>query len=271
MKSTNTLTITDFYHRYNEDGRLYRGCGILEKIRTKEILSRYLHSNDLNIADIGGGTGEYAIWLKKMGNHVSLVDLSPKHIEIVKERCHIEGIELECALVGNAMETHLESESFDIVLMLGPLYHLINSEERIKCLQEGSRILKQGGVLICSAISRYATLMYGYQHGSINDPDFQSIVKQDLETGIHIDHSGKDFFTDAYFHTVHDLEEELSMAGFQILKSIGIEGPFWWFNDIESHCNDETKLHQMLQYIKMVESEKEIIGASNHLLVVARK
>ncbi len=219
---TDATAISDYYTRYNEKNRLNKREGILEKIRTKEIISRYLHRKNLNIADIGGGTGEYSVW-------------------------------------------------FDIVLMLGPLYHLINRGERIRSLKEGYRVLKKDGILICSAIGRYTVMMYGYIYDSIDDPKFQSIVEGVLSAGIHRNQNVTDFFTDSYFHRINNLEDEVQEAGLNILKSIGIEGPFWIFDDIEKHCNDTGKLNVMLKLIKMIESERDIIGASKHYIVVAKK
>jgi len=219
---TDATAISDYYTRYNEKNRLNKREGILEKIRTKEIISRYLHRKNLNIADIGGGTGEYSVW-------------------------------------------------FDIVLMLGPLYHLINRGERIRSLKEGYRVLKKDGILICSAIGRYTVMMYGYLYNSIDDPDFQLIVEKVLSGGIHRNANVTDFFTDSYFPRIHDLEDEVREAGLNILKSIGIEGPFWITDDIEKRCNDISKMNVMLKFIKMIESEQDIIGASKHYIVVAKK
>ena len=219
---TDAKAVSDYYTTHDEKNRLNKREGILEKIRTKEIISRYLHRKNLNIADIGGGTGEYSVW-------------------------------------------------FDIVLMLGPLYHLINRDERIRGLKEGYRILKEDGVLICSAIGRYTVMMYGYIYDSIDDPKFQSIVEGVLSAGIHRNQNVTDFFTDSYFHRINNLEDEVQEAGLNILKSIGIEGPFWIFDDIEKHCNDTGKLNVMLKLIKMIESERDIIGASKHYIVVAKK
>jgi ubiquinone/menaquinone biosynthesis C-methylase UbiE len=268
---TNTKLISDFYENYSEEERLHRRVGLLEKIRMKEIISRFLCTEDLNIADIGGGPGEYSIWLKKLGHKVSLIDLSPKHIEIAEKRSMREGVELDYVATGNALDTKLQSDTFDIVLILGPLYHLLSRDERILCIKEGHRILKTGGILLCSAISRYASLMYGYRYKTIDDIDFQLIVEKDLSTGIHQNLTDKEYFTDSYFHRIDELKDEVLNSGLKVLNTIGIEGPFWWFDDIENYCNNRSNLEIMLRYIKKVESENDIIGASNHLLVIAKK
>jgi len=268
---TDAEAISDYYTTHDEKNRLNKREGLLEKIRTKEIISRYLHRKNLNIADIGGGTGEYSIWLKKLGHRVTLIDLTPNHIKAALATCKSEGIELDYASTGNSLKTNLQSDQFDIVLMLGPLYHLINRDERIRSLKEGYRVLRDDGILICSAIGRYTVMMYGYLYNSIDDPDFQSIVEKVLSVGVHRNTNVTDFFTDSYFHRIHDLEDEVREAGLNILKSIGIEGPFWIIDTIEKLCLDPGKLNVMLKFIKMIESEKDIIGASKHYIVVAKK
>lgn len=268
---TDAKAVSDYYTTHDEKNRLNKREGILEKIRTKEIISRYLHRKNLNIADIGGGTGEYSVWLKKLGHKVSLIDLTPDHIKAALTTCKSEGIELDYVSTGNSLNTNLHSDQFDIVLMLGPLYHLINRDERIRSLKEGYRVLKNDGILICSTIGRYTVMMYGYLYNSIDDPDFQLIVEKVLSGGIHRNANVTDFFTDSYFHRIHDLEDEVREAGLNIQKSIGIEGPFWIVDDIEKRCNDISKLNVMLKLIKMIESKRDIIGASKHYIVVAKK
>ena len=76
------IKIKNFYAQEIEANRLEREAFKLEGIRTKEIIGRYLQKNNLEILDIGGGDGFYSFWLQSMGHRVSLIDLSPKNIEL---------------------------------------------------------------------------------------------------------------------------------------------------------------------------------------------
>ena len=120
---------------------------MLEGIRTKEIISRYLVKDKMNIVDIGGGAGYYSFWLQEMGHQVTLVDLSPKNIDLARQHSLTTGIQLTRIQTGDAIALDFKEEEFDLVLLCGPLYHLTDKEERLKALSEAKRVLKPNGVL----------------------------------------------------------------------------------------------------------------------------
>ena len=134
--------IHNFYNNGAEIGRLERGLGIVEFHRTKEILSRYIDGGKV-IYDIGGGIGMYAAWLAKKGNEVHLIELAENAVEYAKanmmQDCHF------IAETGNALKVNRLDESADVVLLMGPLYHLRNRGERLQALSEALRVLKKGG------------------------------------------------------------------------------------------------------------------------------
>src|SRR5687767_2527152 len=153
--------IKKFYAGEMEKDRLDLDLFKLEGIRTKEIISRFLTRQNLNILDIGGATGFYSFWLQGLGHHVSLVDLSPRNIELAKEYSQQHGIDLEACETGEATDLKFPDNQFDLVLLMGPLYHLIEKEERIKAISEAKRVLKPNGVLLAAVISRYGSLLDG--------------------------------------------------------------------------------------------------------------
>ena len=212
----------EFYqNKYNENERMQRQP--LEFFRCKEIISRYIDSDNMEIADIGGATGAFSFWLTQMGHNVHLLDYTPLHIEQAKEK----GKELNAALssytLGDARQIPYSNDTFDIVLEMGPLYHLQNERDRIQCLSEARRTLKSGGTIICEAISRYANLFEGFRHNLIEDDRFVDILNENLESG---NHSPGDtpYFTTAFFHTPEILVEELKQAGFCDISIIAVEG-----------------------------------------------
>ncbi|GAA4415871.1 hypothetical protein GCM10023169_02620 [Georgenia halophila] len=58
------------------------------------------------------------------------------------------------AVVGDARDLPAKDACIDVVLLLGPLYHLIDPEERMAALREAHRVLKPGGVLFAQGIGR---------------------------------------------------------------------------------------------------------------------
>jgi ubiquinone/menaquinone biosynthesis C-methylase UbiE len=97
----------------------------------KELIVKYFPIPPATICDIGGGAGEYSFWLASIGYQVHLIDIVPLHIAQAKERSSLPGESFLSAIrVGNALSLDYEDNYFDAVFMGGPLYHLINKEDR---------------------------------------------------------------------------------------------------------------------------------------------
>jgi SAM-dependent methyltransferase len=263
--------IIEHYRAANERDRLAEDEGLIEKLRSQEIISRYLSRPGLRIADIGSGPGEYSLWLAGLGHRVTALDFVPEHIEMVRQRGDDAGLVFEACVVAGALETGLPTAGYDLVLLMGPLYHLIRREDRLQALREALRLLRPGGVACCAGISRYASLISGHLLGAMDDPDFQAIVEQDLATGVHENKTGKDYFTEAFFHAPEQLEEELCEAGFQCEALIGIEGFSWFMAGRDEALADAERRRRLLDDLKQVESERNLLGVSAHLMAVGRK
>jgi SAM-dependent methyltransferase len=116
---------------------------------------------------------------------------------------------------GDARCLSAQSNSADAVLLLGPLYHLVERSDRLMALREARRILKPKGVLIAAAISRFASLIDGLARGFFRDSDFRKIVASDLATGQHRNPTNQTaYFTTAYFHHPEELAAEVREASF---------------------------------------------------------
>jgi len=253
----------------HESDRLYRGTARLEGERTREILREYLPAPPARILDVGGGPGAYAFWLAEQSYEVHLMDIVPLHIEQAKERDK-DGI-LKSAEVGDARTLDFETDSVDAVLLLGPLYHLPERSDRIEALEESLRVLKPGGVLFCVAISRFASLLDGMRKGYLFDPVFSKIVLKDLVEGRH-ENPKMDprYFTTSCFHRPEEFEEEITDAGFNLVETVGLEGPAWLLSDFDELWADASKRETMLTFLKLVETESSLAGVSAHILSVAK-
>lgn len=253
----------------NESDRLDRGTARLEQERTREIIRDHLPAPPARILDVGGGPGTYAVWLAGQSYDVHLLDVVPLHIEQAKERDK-DGL-LGSAAVGDARSLDFDTDSMDAVLLLGPLYHLPERPDRITALEESHRVLKPGGVLFCAAISRFASLLDGMKKGYLFNPEFARIVLKDLNEGRH-ENPGMDprYFTTASFHRPEELEEEITEAGFDLVKTVGLEGPAWLLGDFDELWSDESKRSALLTFLKLIEEEPALVGVSAHFLSVAK-
>ena len=193
--------IMGFYSRGGEAGRLSEGSGLVEKLRTLDILGRYLPKPPATILDVGGASGVYALPLAERGYSVHLVDPVPLHVDQARAASARPGVRpLASATVGDARSLAFDDETADAVLLFGPLYHLTEESDRVQALREARRALKPGGVLFAAAISRFASLVDGLHGGAIKDPVFVEIVKEDLATGRHANRGNPQYFTTAFFH-----------------------------------------------------------------------
>jgi len=264
--------IKDYYDRAPEESRLETGPSRLEELRTRELIVRHAPPAPAVVLDVGGAAGAYAFWLAGLGYEVKLIDAVPRLIDLARARNEQAVARLASCSVGDARSLPDANGSADIVLLLGPLYHLVASRDRHQALLEAARVLRPGGVLIAAAISRWASTLDGLSRELLRDRDFARIVERDLVDGIHQNPTGDlDYFTTAYFHRPEDLRREVLDAGLDVVGLYGIEGPGWMLDDFLDRWNDEERREILIQVARKLESEASVIGTSAHLLVVGRK
>jgi ubiquinone/menaquinone biosynthesis C-methylase UbiE len=264
--------IRDFYAMEMEAHRLEQEPFKLEGIRTKEIIERYVKNRKLEILDVGGGAGYYSFWLQENGQNVTLVDLSPKNIELVKKYSEAAGVALKKFETGDAVSLNFPDAQFDLVLLLGPLYHLTDREERIKALSEAKRVLKPGGILLAAIISRYASLIDGFQRDLVKDDQFFKILLDDLNTGVHVNNTNNpDFFTTAFFHTTNEIVSEMAESGLRFEKLIPVESFGWIAPNFSEKEKDPAYMKKLLEVIRMVEMNEDLLPISPHLIAVAKR
>lgn len=259
-----------FYQNYNEDDRMSQNP--LEYVRCKDIISRYLTKNNMCILDVGGATGAYSFWLAKQGHKVNLIDFAQTHIDIAKNREKEKGVRLTSLKVGDARELPYDDNSFDLVLLMGPLYHLTERSERLKSLREAYRVLKREGKIICEVISRFASMVDGFHYGLVNDRDFVQIMERDIKTGVHKDTSlSKEYFTNAYFHHADEITNEIEESGFVFKELIAVTSFGCTIPDVENKMKDDNYRNILLNTIKLVEKDSSLMGISSHYIGIGEK
>ena len=265
-------TIAEYYRRAPEEDRLERGPFLLEAIRTRELIQRYAPAAPATVLDIGGAAGAYALWLSEGGYTVHLVDPAPRLVAEARRRSASRSRPLASCEVGDARAINFPDATADIVLLLGPLYHLTVAAHRARALVEAARVLKPGGRLFVAAISRWASALDGLARDLFQDQEFAAIVEQDLREGQHRNPTGRlDYFTTAYFHRPEDLRAEVLDAGLFVDGVYGVEGPGWLLPDVHARLEDERRRADLLRVARMSETESSLLGLSAHLLAVARK
>jgi ubiquinone/menaquinone biosynthesis C-methylase UbiE len=242
-------------------------------LRTQTILARRLPAPPAIVADVGGGPGRYALWLAERGFEVHLIDPVPLHVEQARAATAVIGTAaLASADVGDARALRFPDESIDVVLLLGPLYHLVEQADRIKALSEARRVCHRGGLIVAAAISRFASTLDGLRNGYLDDPVFAAIAAQDRRDGQHRNPSNHPaYFTTAYFHSPRELADEFAAAGLVHEETVAVEGPAWLLPDLDAQLSDDARRATLLSALAAIEAEPTLLGVSAHLIAVGRR
>jgi len=238
--------------------------GRLELLRTQEILRRFLPPPPARILDVGGGTGVHARWLVDDGYQVGLIDPVARHVEQAAKVCAAE--------LGDARQLTAADASYDVVQVLGPLYHLPDPGDRKAVLSEARRVVKPGGLVAAAAINRYSSLFEHVTYAHLHTERMQASISTILRTAVY---DGKRGFTLAYFHRAEELAEEMRDAGLTHVEVFGVEGPAWsLLKAVEQQPGPgptDDLFSSVLTAARMAEPYPELLAASSHLLAVGRK
>lgn len=250
--------IQRFYTQaYDESQRLVRTPhGRLESARTRELLAAALPQRPLAVLDVGGGPGHHAQWLADQGHQVTVIDVIESHVLAARSL----GIAAE---VGDARRLDHGDGTVDVVLLLGPLYHL-DEAGRAAALGEARRVLRPEGLLAAAVISRWAALI-DIAATSDWDDDVAARLGAIVDTGVHDPTVG---FTTSWCHTPDQLRSEVTTAGFTEVEVVGIEGPM---GHVVDHLDLPDKLDRAMAVARMTERVPDLMGTSPHLLALARR
>ncbi len=248
----------------------------LERHRTEfavtlRALEEHLPPPPAKVLDCGGGPGRYAIELARRGYEVTLFDLSAGCLQMAREKAAEVGVALAGYEQGTATDlARFPDETFDAVLLMGPLYHLLEERDRRQALAEARRVLRSGGPLFAAFISRYAPIRYAAVHEPTWPLEQPERLEALLATGILPPRGtgGPEFV--AYFAHPTEVVPLCRDEGFEIVTVLGVEG---LVSMIEGPVNvlsgDAWSVWVDLNY--RVADDPTIHGCVEHLLVVAIK
>ncbi len=160
--------LKNFYNNYDEDNRLLSRHGMVEYITTMKYIEKYLKA-DARILEIGAATGRYSHSLAQKGYRVDAIELLEHNIEIFKKNTLPD--EKVTITQGNATDlSKFESDTYDITLLFGPMYHLYTKEDQLKALSEAIRVTKKGGIVfVAYCMGDASILSYGFVRGEIHN------------------------------------------------------------------------------------------------------
>ena len=253
--------VKNYYEeKYSEDKREKRE--VMEFVRSKRIISRYLSDTCMEIADVCGATGAYAFWLAEMGHRVHLLDLAENHIEIAKQKSRECGISLASYSCADARKLPYDDESMDMVLLMGALYHLREPASRMQCLKEARRILKRGGRLICTVMNRYNYLIASLKYSHLIESMGLEPIKQAFETGW-IDSATFTGLPLHYGHTPEEIRSEMTDAGFSNIELTAVEG---LANALGKAVDDVKDFDLLMECLDLVDRIPGMVGVTRNII-----
>ncbi len=255
--------LTEYYSNYDEEGRLLSKHGQVEFLTTMRYIQKYLWSG-AKILEIGAGTGRYSHALAQIGYAVDAVELVQHNIDIFKDKT-TPG---ECVTIrqGNAKDLHfVADDSYDMTLLLGPMYHLFTEEDQHQALSEALRVTKKGGILLAAYCGNEATMVqYCFGRGMLKEEKYKKLV--DPVTF-------KASSDPAELFQLYRKEEiDALMAGFDTerLHYVGTDMATNYMRQIIDEM-DEEFFALYLKYHFSICERADCVGTSHHILDIQRK
>lgn len=260
--------VVESYENYCEEDRLStNNARRIEFLTTVRVLDEIIKDKK-DILDCAAGTGIYAFHLADKGHNVTATDITPRHIDIIRNTLNDKPYNMKTAVLDATDMSMFPDESFDVVLNMGPFYHLVNKDDREKCLKESMRVLKKGGILVTAYIPRY----YVFQYVAMQNKDFldANLAKQLVETGELHHNDEKCFWTDTYYSTCEEMEALYRQHGLNVIDHFAQDGLTPYFAEkVDKWSDDEFKT--WCDYHHSVCRERSVLGASNHVIIIGEK
>jgi ubiquinone/menaquinone biosynthesis C-methylase UbiE len=259
-----TLSVlTDFYRNYDEEGRLLSRHGSVEFLTTMRYIEKYLQPG-MRILEIGAATGRYSHALARMGYQVDAVELVQHNIDLFCEKT--EPTEDVTIRQGDARDlSFYESNTFDVTLLLGPMYHLFTESDQKQALSEAIRVTKPGGVIFAAYCGNEATMVqYCFGKGMILDPHLRSLIDP-LTFKASSDPA-------ELFQLYRKEEIDALMKDFSVerLHYVGTDMATNYMRPTIDAMDDEL-FDLYLQYHFSICERSDCVGTSHHILDIFRK
>ena len=256
--------LSQYYEQYNEDGRLldFRR-GQLEFATTMRYMQKYLRP-EAKVLEIGAGTGQYSLALADQGYDVTAVELVDHNLDILRSNIK-KSMQIQ-AFQGDALDlSMLEDTSFDMTLVLGPMYHLFTETDKLRALSEAIRVTKPGGILMVAyCISDASIIEYGFRGGHLRELVDEGLLNTDT------------FVTRSdpkeLFELVRKSDIDRMIAGFPVerLHYVATDGlSYFMRRDLEEM--DQETFDLFLKYHLTICENPDLVGATAHSLDVLRK
>ena len=255
--------LTAYYSGYDEEGRLASRHGSVEFLTTMRYIERYLQPG-MRILEIGAATGRYSHTLARMGYAVDAVELVQHNIDIFQKNTQPgENVTIR---QGNAKDLHfLEEDTYDITLLLGPMYHLFTVEEQLQALSEALRVTKKGGILMAAYCGNDATMVqYCFGRGMLKEKRYQDLVDP---VTFKASSDPAELFE---LYRREDIDELMSHFAVKRLHYVGTDMATNYMRACIDEMDDDF-FATYLRYHFTICERSDMVGVSHHILDINRK
>jgi SAM-dependent methyltransferase len=258
----NEQLIKDWYSNKMEEDRAIRSkADGIEFHFTKKKLEKYINKQT-SVIEIGCGTGYYGLFLSGKCKEYTGVDLTPENIELFNTKIKSAKIKNISTIVGDATNlVNVINSEYDVVLVLGPMYHL-PPEERDMVFKETRRICKNNGIIIFAYINSLGVYLYAAL-------SFSDIYPNKRAFEYALINGTDDIHPDEFFYTTPEkMEKKKKNNGLTVLENIGVD---FVFNRNQVNNMDDEKYNDWLKYLELLFKSEYCTGLSNHTLLVCKK
>jgi S-adenosylmethionine-dependent methyltransferase len=262
--------VESFYDRISQDEWTRMDRHRMEFRTTLRAMSEFFPPRS-TILDIGGGPGRYSIELAKAGHRVTLLDLSSRNVELARQKAKESRVQIADFVHGNALDlSRFADSAFHVVLLMGPLYHLVEPSDRDLAIREALRVLVPGGLFFASFITRYSVYTDLLKHDPGEITRCAKRYEEIVTEAVHIPTEENLGFTDAYFIHPMEIEPLMSGHGLSTLRLAVAEG---LIAPVEAAVNalPEEAFEEWVNVSYRLGTDPSIWGAGEHMLYVGRK
>ena len=257
----NEDNLIKYYNKFNEDKRFDSRGGYIEYITSMKYIKEYIKEFDNpKILDVGAGTGAYSVPLVQEGYNVSAVELVKHNLRYIESKSNKVKV-----YQGNALDlSRFKDESFDLVLLFGPMYHLISEKEKIIALRESVRVAKKKGIVMVAYIMNdYALITHGFKDNNI----IESINSNLVDRNYHIIPKETDLYS---YVRLDDINYYNTKIDADRIKIITPDGPTNYIRNIINKMDDAT-FNKYIDYHFATCERLDMLGAAGHTLDILRK
>ena len=257
----NEKELINYYNKFKEDKRLDTKHGQVEFLTAIKYIEKYLKKyTNPKILDVGAGTGKYSIYFKNKGYDIEAVELVKQNLNILKKKD--PSIK---AYLGNSINlSFLPSNTYDIILLFGPMYHLISYEEKLQTLNEAKRLLKDDGIIFISyCMNEYAIITHGIKENYLLD----SINNKKIDNKYHIISSNNDLYSFVRMNEINKLNKDCNLKRIKIIA----QDTYTEYLKKEINNMDEETFQAYLKYHFNICESKYLLEMSRHTLDIVKK